>query len=49
LEDNGHEAKEARSGGEEAYTDDISKTDIWEDAICMGLLKEGFIPNTVDL
>jgi hypothetical protein len=28
LEDDGHETNEARSGGEEAYTDDISKTDI---------------------
>jgi hypothetical protein len=49
LEDDGHETSDARSGGEEAYADDTSKTDIWEDAVCMGLLKEGFIPETVDL
>ncbi len=49
LEDDGHETNDARFGGEEAYADDVSKTDIWEDAVCMGLLKEGFIPDTVDL
>ncbi len=49
LEDDGHENSDARSGGEEVYADDTSKTDIWEDAVCMGLLKEGFIPDTVDL
>jgi hypothetical protein len=49
LEDDGHETSDARSGGEEAYVDDTSKTDIWEDAVCMGLLKEGFIPETIDL
>jgi hypothetical protein len=48
LEDDGHETNDARSRGEEAYADDVSKTDIWEDAVCMGLLKEGFIPDTVD-
>jgi hypothetical protein len=49
LEDDGHGTNDARSGGEEAHADDTSKTDIWEDVVCMGLLKEGFIPNTVDL
>jgi len=49
LEDDGHETSDARSGGEEAYADDTSKTYIWEDVVCMGLLKEGFIPETVDL
>jgi hypothetical protein len=49
LEDDGHETSDARSGGEEAHADDTSKTDIWEDAVCMGLLKEGFIPETIDL
>jgi len=49
LEDDGREIHDASSGGEEAYADDTSKTDIWEDAVCMGLLKEGFIPNTIDL
>jgi hypothetical protein len=49
LEDDGRENSDARSGGEEVCADDTSKTDIWEDAVCMGLLKEGFIPDTVDL
>jgi hypothetical protein len=49
LEDDEHETNDARPRGEEAYADDISKTDIWEDAVCMGLLKEGFIPDTIDL
>jgi hypothetical protein len=49
LEDDGHGTSDARSGGEEAHADDTSKTDIWEDVVCMGLLKEGFILNTVDL
>jgi hypothetical protein len=49
LEGDGHENSDARSGGEEVYADDTSKTDIWEDAVCMGLLKEGFISDTVDL
>ncbi len=49
MEDDGHETHDASSRSEEAYADDTSKTDIWEDAVCMGLLKEGFIPNTIDL
>jgi len=49
LEDDGHKNNDARSGGEEVYADDTSKTDIWEDAVCMGLLKEGFIPDIVNL
>jgi len=49
LEKDGHETHDASFGGEEAYADDTSKTDIWEDAVCMGLLKEGFIPDTIDL
>jgi len=49
LEDDGQGTHDASSGGEEAYADDASKTDIWEDAVCMGLLKEGFIPNAIDL
>jgi hypothetical protein len=49
LEDDGREIHDASSGGEEAYADDTSKTDIWEDVVCMGLLKEGFIPDTIDL
>jgi hypothetical protein len=49
LEDDGHKNSDARSGGEEVYADDTSKTDIWEDAVCMGLLKAGFIPDAVNL
>jgi hypothetical protein len=49
LEDDGQGTHDASSGGEEAYADDTSKTDIWEDAVCMGLLKEGFIPDAIDL
>jgi hypothetical protein len=49
LEGDGHENSDARSVGEEVYADDTNKTDIWEDAVCMGLLKEGFIPDVVDL
>ncbi len=49
MEDDGHENSDARSRGEEVYADDTSKTDIWEDAVCMGLLQEGFIPDTIDL
>jgi hypothetical protein len=49
LEDDGHETHDVSSGGEEAYAGDTSKTDIWEDVVCMGLLKKGFIPNTIDL
>jgi hypothetical protein len=43
------ERKEAKSGEEETYVEDASDTDIWEDEICLGLLKEGVIPNTTDL
>jgi hypothetical protein len=40
LEDDGHENSDARSGGEEVYADDTSKTDIWEDAVCTGCCKK---------
>jgi hypothetical protein len=43
------EREEARSGGEETCTEDASNTDIWEDEVCLGLLKEGVIPDTADL
>jgi hypothetical protein len=49
LEDDGQGIHDASSGCEEAHTDDTSKTDIWDDEICMGLLKEGFIPDAIDL
>jgi len=47
LDDNAHETNDARS--EEAGADDSSQIDIWEDAVCMGWLKEGFIYEGVDL
>jgi hypothetical protein len=43
------EREEARSGGEETGAEDASNTDIWEDEVCLGLLKEGVIPDTADL
>jgi hypothetical protein len=49
LEDDGQGTHDASSGGEEAYAGDASKTDIWEDAVCPGLLKEGFILGAIDL
>jgi hypothetical protein len=49
LEYGGHEVGDARSGDEQTCAEDTSKTDIWEDEICMGLLKEGVILDTVDL
>jgi hypothetical protein len=49
LEYGGHEEGDARSSDEETCAEDTSKTNIWEDEICMGLLKEGVIPDTVDL
>ncbi len=49
MEDDGQGTHDASYGGEEAYANYISKTDIWEDAVCMGLLKEGFIPDAIDL
>ncbi len=49
LDDNAHETSDARSRGEEACVDNSSQTDIWEDAVCMGWLKEGFISEGVDL
>ncbi|CAM6073684.1 unnamed protein product [Sphagnum tenellum] len=48
-EDDGHEEGDARSGDEETCAEDISKTDIWEDEVCLGFLKEGVIPDTIDL
>jgi hypothetical protein len=43
------ECEEARSGGEETGAEDASNTDIWEDEVCLGLLKKGVIPDTTDL
>ncbi len=49
LECGGHEVKDAGFGDEETSAKGSSRTDIWEDEICLGLLKEGVIPDTVDL
>ncbi|CAK9225541.1 unnamed protein product [Sphagnum troendelagicum] len=40
LEYGGHGVGDARSGDEETCVEDTSKTNIWEDEICLGLLKE---------
>jgi hypothetical protein len=49
LDDNARETSDARSEGEEVCVDNSSQTDIWEDAVCMGWLKDGFISEGVDL
>ncbi|CAM6067965.1 unnamed protein product [Sphagnum tenellum] len=41
-----HQASDSRS--EEAGADDSNQTDIWEDAVCMGWLKEGFLPDGIN-
>jgi hypothetical protein len=43
------EREEARSRGKEIGAEDASNTNIWEDEVCLGLLKEGVIPDTTDL
>jgi hypothetical protein len=43
------EREEARFGGEETCAKDASNTDIWEDEVCLGLLKEGVISDTTNL
>jgi hypothetical protein len=49
LEYGEHKVGDVRSGNVETCAEDSSKTDIWEDEICLGLLKEGVIPDTVHL
>jgi hypothetical protein len=41
-----HQASGSRSEGADA--DDLNQTDIWEDAMCMEWLKEGFLPDEVN-
>jgi hypothetical protein len=43
-----HEVGDTRSGEEETSDVDAANTDIWVDEICLGLLKEGILPDTVD-
>jgi hypothetical protein len=41
-----HQASDSRS--KEAGADDSHQTDIWEDAVCIGWLKEGFLPDGIN-
>jgi hypothetical protein len=47
MEDVRPETHTARFEGEEACADGASNTDVWEDEVCMRLLKEGSIPDTI--
>ncbi len=47
MEDVRPETHTARSEGEEACADRASNTNVWEDEVCMRLLKEGSIPDTI--
>jgi hypothetical protein len=47
MEDVRPETHTARSKGEEACADRASNIDVWEDEVCMWLLKEGSIPDTI--
>jgi hypothetical protein len=47
-ETDGHEADGVQFGGDTECVDDLSKADIWEDAICMSWLKEGCMVEDVD-
>jgi hypothetical protein len=44
----GHEAGAVQFGGDTDCIDDLSKADIWEDAVCMRWLKEGCMAEEVD-
>ncbi len=44
-----HELGHMESGEEETCEMDTRSIDIWKDATCLGLLKEGILPDTVDL
>jgi hypothetical protein len=44
-----HELGHMESGEEETREMDTRSIDIWKDATCLGLLKEGILPDTVDL
>jgi hypothetical protein len=48
LGDGGHEDGDTRSADDDACAEDTTKTDIWEDEVCLRLLREGIIPDTVD-
>jgi len=44
-----HELGHIEFSEEETREMDTRSIDIWKDATCLGLLKEGILPNTVDL
>jgi hypothetical protein len=44
-----HGLGQTRSGEEETYEMDTRSIDIWKDATCLGLLKGGVLPDTIDL
>jgi hypothetical protein len=48
LGDDGHETGYARSADDEACAEAMSKTHIWEDEVCLRLLREGIIRDMVD-
>ncbi|CAM5999720.1 unnamed protein product [Sphagnum balticum] len=48
LGDDGHKTGDARLADDKACAEDTSKTNIWEDEVCLRLLREGIIPDTVD-
>jgi hypothetical protein len=48
LGDDGHETGDARSADDEACVEDTSKIGIWEDEVCLRVLRKGIIPDTVD-
>jgi hypothetical protein len=43
------EREESKSDEEETCAEDAGNIDIWEDEVCLGLLKEDVIPDTIDL
>jgi hypothetical protein len=47
-ETDGYEADGVQFGGDTDCVDDLSKADIWEDAVCMSWLKEGCMVEDVD-
>jgi hypothetical protein len=44
-----HELGRTKFSEEETREMDTRSIDIWKDATCLGLLKEGILPDTVDL
>jgi hypothetical protein len=43
-----HRVGDAKSSDEETSDVDTRSTDIWEDEICLGFLREGIIPGIID-